>query len=143
MADHEMLETDSCSAFTVDFQSRPRSSRVPQRLAKYMSNQDDTNNKLSKDELDRKQFEAEQRRKDYEQAKLDRIRECNEECHNIDAKVQILLAQDAKRQGLPGTEQIKPMSTRQAIMSIKSLAKDFSKLTPQIDYGESLTLDGS
>lgn len=134
MADDQRPDT---TAFTVEFESRQR--RVPQRLAKYMSRREDT--RTSREELERKQMEAEQRRKDYEKAKLDRIRECNEECHKIDKKVQILLAQDAKRQGLPGTENIKPMSTRQAIMSIKSLANDFSKLAAGIDYGE--TLDGS
>ncbi|XP_060071012.1 uncharacterized protein LOC132550927 [Ylistrum balloti] len=139
MEEPEMKETDNCAAFTVDFQTRPRSSKVPQRLVKYMSEQNHSSSKLSKDDLDKKQLDAEQRRKDYEKAKIDRIRECNEECHNIDAKVQILLAQDAKSHGLPGTEHIKAMSTRQAIMSIKSLAKDFSKLTPGIDYSESTT----
>ncbi|OWF40403.1 uncharacterized protein LOC110463835 [Mizuhopecten yessoensis] len=143
MTDHEMMETHSCAAFTVDFQSRPESSRVPQRLMKYNEDLNQSNNKISKQELDRKQSEADQRRKDYEKAKLDRIRECSEECHKIDTKVQVLLAQDAKRQGLPGTEHIKAMSTRQALMSIKSLAKDFSKLTPGMDYSDTVMLDDS
>ena len=52
------------------------------------------------------------------------MKERTEECSKIDAKVQRLLA---AREG-----RSKPLSTKEAIMSIKSLAKDFSKITTGI-----------
>jgi hypothetical protein len=52
------------------------------------------------------------------------MKERTEECSKIDAKVQRLLAAQEGRS--------KPLSTKEAIMSIKSLAKDFSKITTGI-----------
>ena len=60
----------------------------------------------------------------YEKAKIERMKERTEECSKIDAKVQRLLAAQEGRS--------KPLSTKEAIMSIKSLAKDFSKITTGI-----------
>lgn len=68
----------------------------------------------------------------YEKAKIERIKERSEECRQIDSKVQKLLAQDAKRKGLPGTENIKPMSSREVTHSLRGLVKDFSKITSEI-----------
>ena len=60
----------------------------------------------------------------YEKTKIERIKERTEECAKIDAKVQRLLAvQDGRS---------KPLATKEAIMSVKSLAKDFSKITTGI-----------
>ena len=60
----------------------------------------------------------------YKKAKIERIKERTEECTKINAKVQRLLATQEGRS--------KPLSTKEAIMSIKSLTKDFSKITTGI-----------
>lgn len=72
----------------------------------------------------------------YENERLKRIQERSEECSRINSQVGRLLALDAKRQGLPGTSHVKPISTREAVQSIKSLSKDFSRITQSFNVRE-------
>ncbi|XP_062593058.1 uncharacterized protein LOC134254546 [Saccostrea cucullata] len=118
-----MEEDSKYTSFDVDMGSPCRKSKPPERLTKYQRHH------TTQEEIQAKQIAAEERRKIYEQEKLTRIQERSEECSKINSKVSHLLALDAKRQGLPDTSHIKPISTREAVQSIKSLSKDFSKIT--------------
>ncbi|XP_071945441.1 uncharacterized protein [Antedon mediterranea] len=93
--------------------------RVPKRLL--------ANNgyKLSADQLQIKQQEAEKRRQACKDYKLAQIKQRQEQCRVIAAKMKALLDLDAKRKGLPGTESVPSVSRRHAGDMIKSVADDF------------------
>nr|XP_022339614.1 uncharacterized protein LOC111134657 [Crassostrea virginica] len=110
------------TSFDVEMNS-PIKSNPPMRFLKY------EHHHITQEEIETKQKAAEERRKVYETEKLKRIQERSEECSKINSKVSHLLALDAKRKGLEGTSHVKPISTREALQSIKSLSKDFSRIT--------------
>ncbi|XP_061197086.1 stathmin-2-B-like [Saccostrea echinata] len=125
-----MEEDCKYTSFDVEMGSPSRKSEPPQRLTKYQRRH------TTQEEIKAKQIAAEERRKVYEHEKLMRIQERSEECSKINSKVSHLLALDAKRRGLPGTSQVKPISTREAVQSIKSLSKDFSRITQGFNVNE-------
>eukprot|EP00105_Crassostrea_gigas_P019388 XP_011437858.1 PREDICTED: uncharacterized protein LOC105335599 [Crassostrea gigas] len=117
-----METSDKYASFDVEM-SFPVKSKPPARLLNYERHE------TTQKEMAARQKNAEERRKVYETERLRRIQERSEECSRINTKVSHLLALDAKRQGLEGTSQVKPISTREALQSIKSLSKDFSRIT--------------
>lgn len=117
-----MATSDKYASFEVEMSS-PVKSKPPSQLLKYERHE------TTQEEMAAKQKSAEERRKVYEIERLRRIQERSEECSRINTKVSHLLALDAKRQGLEGTSHVKPISTREALQSIKSLSKDFSRIT--------------
>ena len=52
-----------------------------------------------------------------------------EECERINSTVNQLLEQDAKRRGVPGTETVRAMSTREAKAAIRSVTQTFNSIT--------------
>lgn len=120
---------DKYASFDVEM-GTPIKSKPPPRLSKYKGRE------ITQEDMAAKQKNAEERRKVYETERLKRIQERSEECSRINTKVSHLLALDAKRQGLEGTSHIKPISTREALQSIKSLSKDFSRITKGFSVDE-------
>ncbi|XP_070542868.1 uncharacterized protein [Ptychodera flava] len=116
-------------AFEVSFDDdheRPKSA-VPKRLSKLMDKKD-CKRQISSESLDAKQKQAEERRKELEKCRLERIHARQEDCRKLAQQVELLLDQDAKRHGVEGTENIKAMSKKEAARVIHNVAEDFSKL---------------
>ncbi|XP_077996337.1 uncharacterized protein LOC144449637 [Glandiceps talaboti] len=117
-------------AFDVSFDNdlqRPKSS-LPKRLSQRLSERENKT-VTSSEELEEKQKKALERRKEHEKARLERIHATQESCRKIAGKVEILLEQDAKRNGLEGTQQIKAMSKREAAKVINSVTEEFNQMS--------------
>lgn len=63
---------------------------------------------------------------------IERVRKTREECIKLDKKVQKLMDQDAKRRGLPGSEGVKIMSSREAKKTAISVVKEFANISSKI-----------
>ncbi|XP_063397756.1 uncharacterized protein LOC134682087, partial [Mytilus trossulus] len=111
---------------------RPKSGKPPARFLEYQQ-RSQVNKIKSSEEIFQKQKQAEERKKAYEKAKIERIKETTEECRKIDEKVN-RLGVNTNYFGVGKSDNInnKPLSTKEAIMSVKSLSKDFSKISTSI-----------
>lgn len=69
----------------------------------------------------------------YEAARLQRIHTRQEQCRHINKNVSVLLEQDAKRQGLEGTESVKRMPRDKTSAAVQSVARGFGKMGIQIE----------
>eukprot|EP00057_Strongylocentrotus_purpuratus_P035522 XP_799874.1 PREDICTED: uncharacterized protein LOC576051 [Strongylocentrotus purpuratus] len=103
----------------------PFSPAVPDKFAERLNRRKKT---YTTEQLEEKLKGAERRRKEQETARLDRIHERQQHCRTMASKMALLMDQDAKRHGAPGTEDIPSMSSRQAAAMIKNVAKDFQKI---------------
>ena len=61
-----------------------------------------------------------------------------EECKRINSTVNQLLEQDAKRRGVPGTENIRAMSTREAKAAVRSVTQTFNSITRGFNHDMSV-----
>ncbi|XP_067672425.1 uncharacterized protein [Haliotis asinina] len=119
---------DKPTAFVLDFGEPKRKLQPPpQRLARA-----NVKPSLTREQLEEKQAQAELRRKQQEQDMIERVRKTREECIKLDKKVQKLMDQDAKRKGLPGSENVKIMSSREAKKTAISVVKEFSNISSKI-----------
>ena len=66
------------------------------------------------------------------EARLKRIQEMDKEHEKLSKAFTSLVEQDAKRQGLPGTENIRAMSRREASDTIRFVARKMEKLNGQL-----------
>ncbi|XP_071116097.1 uncharacterized protein [Haliotis cracherodii] len=119
---------DKPKAFEIDFGEPERKLRPPpQRLTRV-----NVKPSLTREQIEEKQTQAELRRKQQEQFMIERVRKTREECIKLDKKVQKLMDQDAKRRGLPGSEGVKIMSSREAKKTAISVVKEFANISSKI-----------
>ncbi|XP_038057949.1 uncharacterized protein LOC119729453 [Patiria miniata] len=78
--------------------------------------------------LEEKQLRAQRNKEEHEAARRLRISQRSEQCRHMASKMEKLLAQDAKRQGIAGTENIRPMTRKEAGAMIQSVHRDFQQL---------------
>ncbi|KAK3588017.1 hypothetical protein CHS0354_014547 [Potamilus streckersoni] len=125
--------TPNFTSFTVDF-GQQNGSRVPKRF----QNQQCKPKITTMEDIEKKQRQAEARRKNHEEMKAETARVVREECAKINDKAMKLFEQDAKRQGLPGTEHIRPMTRKQASLAIREMSHDMNKLASGMNSNISL-----
>ncbi|XP_046360247.2 uncharacterized protein LOC124137824 [Haliotis rufescens] len=119
---------DKPKAFELDFGEPERKLRPPpQRLTRV-----NVKPSLTREQIEEKQTQAELRRKQQEQFMIERVRKTREECIKLDKKVQKLMDQDAKRRGLPGSEGVKIMSSREAKKTAISVVEEFANISSKI-----------
>ncbi|KAL3856911.1 hypothetical protein ACJMK2_011617 [Sinanodonta woodiana] len=111
------------TSFTVDFGHQNRG-KVP----KLFQNQQCKAKIITMEDIEKKQRQAEARRKNHEEMKAETARVVRDECAKINDRAMRLFEQDAKRQGLSGTEHIKPMTRKQASLAIREMSHDINKL---------------
>ncbi|XP_076108736.1 uncharacterized protein LOC143076756 isoform X1 [Mytilus galloprovincialis] len=124
-------DEQACIVFDIKFEDiQPKSGKPPARFLEYQQ-RSQVNKIKSSEEISQKQKQAEERKKAYEKAKIERIKETTEECRKIDEKVN-RLGVNTNYFGVGKSDNSKPLSTKEAIMSVKSLSKDFSKISTGI-----------
>ncbi|XP_013379648.1 uncharacterized protein LOC106151101 [Lingula anatina] len=119
-------ETAGGCAFSISVDEDQPRAKIPKRLQERAQNKKKVH---SKEEIDEKQRKADERRTAHSKEKIQRMKENQEQCLKINQKVQVLIQQDAKRRGAPGTEHIRPISSKEAVSLIRSVASDMGKIT--------------
>ncbi|XP_022102169.1 uncharacterized protein LOC110985446 [Acanthaster planci] len=140
MASDSESSTSLPSAITFDVMlndsasTKTRQAKCPERFQKGQTNTvvdtDMTEERARK--MKEKQLKAQRRREEQEAARRLRINQRQEQCRLMASKMEKLLAQDAKRQGLAGTENIRPMTRREAGAMIQSVHRDFQQLGAEL-----------
>ncbi|KAI0207947.1 hypothetical protein LSAT2_007393 [Lamellibrachia satsuma] len=107
----------------------PSGGRQPSRLVALQKHESRT---VTPAMLTNKQRKAEERRKAYEVARLERIRRRQDECRRLNQTVECLLKQDAKRHGNQDMMNVEPMSRREASHAIHKVSRHLTQFGLQM-----------
>ncbi|KAK7506070.1 hypothetical protein BaRGS_00002792 [Batillaria attramentaria] len=121
-------KTDQAVSFEICFDrdnKRPRSA-PPKRLSTHKKKA------ITKEEIDKKQQEAEERRKENEREMIDRIAQKREECRKLNENFQALLAQDAKLHGGMGTTDVPSLPREELVHKFRAVKRDYCKIATAI-----------